>query len=432
MTTGRTAPSGGRAALGHLLRIGLATLVTGVATGLAVLLLVWIVHSVEHLIWGEGEGDFLDGLAAPAQRWLPLVSVTAAGVIAAVGWYLLRRFGRPLASVEQGVAGRRMPAPETLVDTVLQVVSVGLGASIGKEVAPRELSAMASSQVVGWFGLTPRWRRILVAAAAGSGLAAVYNVPLGGALFAVEILLGEFSVGAAVTALAVSAIATLVARPLVGDHSLYEVTLGDAGVNASLLVAAVLIGPLMGAGAASFLAVTRRLAPLRPTGWRLLVVLPVVFAAVGLVGVFFPLVLGNGRALATAGFELSAPAGMLLLLAALKYVATAASLGAGAIGGTLQPSLAIGAALGAAAAGLWALVWPGADGTSLAIVAAAAFLAASMRAPFTAIVLVIELTGAGLTLLVPIFLAVAGSLAASALWGRGRLASFVPVDPARE
>ncbi|MFT4212290.1 MAG: chloride channel protein [Microbacterium sp.] len=432
MTTGRTALSGGRAAFGHLLRIGIATLVVGLATGLAVLLLVWIVHSVEHLVWGEGEGDFLDGLAAPAQMWLPVVSVTAAGVIAAVGWYLVRRFGRPIASVEQGVDGRRMPALETLVDTVLQVVSVGLGASIGKEVAPRELSAMASSRVVTWFRLTPRWRRILIASAAGSGLAAVYNVPLAGALFAVEILLGEFSIGAAVTALAVSAIATLVARPLVGDHSLYEVTLGSGGVNASLLVAALLIGPLMGLGATSFLTVTKRLAPRRPTGWKLLIVLPAVFAAVGLAGVFFPLILGNGRALATAGFDLTEPVGMLLLLAVLKYLATAASLGAGAIGGTLQPSVAIGAALGAAAAGLWALVWPGADGTSLAIVAAAAFLAANMRAPFTAIALVVEFTGTGFTLLVPIFVAVAGSLAASALLKRGTLASFTPVDPARE
>ncbi|MDQ1130731.1 chloride channel protein [Microbacterium sp. SORGH_AS_0888] len=417
-------------AVGHLLRIALATLVAGIGTGLAVLLLVWIVHSVEHLVWGEGEGPFLDGLPSPSAPWLPLVSVTAAGVIAAVGWYLVRRFGRPIASVEQGVDGRRMPAFETLVDTVLQVVSVGLGASIGKEVAPRELSAMGASKVVGWFGLTPRWRRILIASAAGAGLAAVYNVPLGGAVFAVEILLGEFSIAAAVTALAVSAIATLVARPLVGDHSLYEV--GTVEVNASLLVAALVIGPVMGLGATSFVAATKRLSARRPTGWKLLVVLPLVFAAVGAVGMFFPLILGNGRAMATAGFDLSEPFWMLLVLAVLKYVATTVSLGAGAIGGTLQPSVAIGAALGAAAAAGWALIWPGADGTSLAIVAAAAFLAANMRAPFTAIALVIEFTDTGFTLLVPIFLAVAGSLAVSALFRRGALAGFAPVDPSRE
>jgi CIC family chloride channel protein len=115
----------------------------------------------------------------------------------------------------------------------------------------------------------------------------------------------------------------------------------------------------------------------------------------------------------------------------MKYVATAVSLGSGAIGGTLQPSVAIGAALGAAAAAGWALIWPGADGTALAVVAAGAFLAANMRAPFTAIALIIEFTGTGFTLLLPIFLAVAGSLAASRHDGR-RPARFAPIDPGRE
>jgi len=418
-----------RGGLATLLRLGIATLITGVATGLAVLLLVWIVHSLEHLVWGHEEGPFLDGLAYPSVWWLPIVTVGGAGVVAAVGWYLLRRFGRTLATVEQGVDGARMPWWETLVDTVLQVGSVAMGASIGKEVAPRELSAMAGSKIVRWFGLDPRWRRILIASAAGAGLAAVYNVPLAGALFAVEILLAQFSVGAAVVALTVSAVATLVARPLVGDGSLY--TVGSLEVNASLIVAAVLIGPLMGWGATSFATITKKLSRFRPQGWKLLVVLPLTFTAVGALGAAFPLILGNGRALATAGFDLSQPALLLIALAVLKYVATTVSLGSGAIGGTLQPSVAIGAALGAAAAAGWAFVWPGADGTALAIVAASAFLASNMRAPFTAIALIIEFTNTGFTLLLPIFLAVAGSLVASKLTSRESLRPFAPIDPAR-
>ncbi len=419
-----------RRGLGILLRLGLATAVVGVSTGLAVLLLVWIVHTIEHLVWGDDEGPFLDGLAYPSVWWLPIATVGGAGVVAAVGWYLLRRFGRKIATVEQGVAGARMPWWETLADTVIQVTSVALGASIGKEVAPRELAAMAGSKIVGWFRLDARWGRILIAAAAGAGLAAVYNVPLGGALFAIEILLAQFSVGAAVVALSVSAIATVVARPLVGDGSLY--TVASIDVNASLIVAAILIGPLMGWGATSFSTVTSLLTKVRPTGWKLLVVLPLTFTAVGALGTLFPLILGNGRALATAGFDLSQPALLLLALAALKYVATVVSLGSGAVGGTLQPSVAIGASLGAAAAAGWAFVWPGADATGLAIVAAAAFLASNMRAPFTAIVLVIEFTDTGFDLLLPIFLAVAGSLAAARLTSRASVRRFAPRDPGRE
>lgn len=405
-------------------------MVIGVSTGLAVLLLVWIVHTVEHLVWSHDEGPFLDGFALPSPWWLPILTVGGAGVIAAVGWYLLRRFGRRIATVEQGVAGAHMPWWETLADTVIQVTSVALGASIGKEVAPRELASMAGSKIVRWFRLDARWGRILIAAAAGAGLAGVYNVPLGGAVFAIEILLAQFSVGAAVVALSVSAIATIVARPLVGDGSLYQIA--PVEVSPSLLVAAILLGPLLGWAATSFSTVTVRLAAFRPTGWKLLVSLPLTFAAVGALGVFFPLILGNGRSLATAGFDLSQPALLLLLLALLKYIATVVSLGSGAVGGTLQPSVAIGAALGAAAAAGWAYVWPGADGTALAIVAAAAFLASTMRAPFTAIILVIEFTATGFDLLLPIFLAVAGSLAASRLTTPASLRRFAPLDPARE
>jgi CIC family chloride channel protein len=418
-----------RRGFASLLRLALATALIGVAAGLAVLLLVWIVHSLEHLVWGREEGPFLDGFTYPDPGWLPIVTVGGAGVVAAVGWYLLRRFGRRIATVEQGVDGARMPWWETLADTVLQVGSVAMGASIGKEVAPRELSAMVGSKIVRWFGLDARWCRILIASAGGAGLAAVYNVPLGGALFAIEILLAQFSVGAAVVALAASSIATLVARPLVGDGSLYTVT--SVEVDASLLVAAVLIGPLMGWGATSFSVVTKKLSRFRPEGWRLLVILPLVFTAVGALGAVFPLVLGNGRALAAAGFDLSQPALVLILLAAAKYIATTVSLGAGAIGGTLQPSVAIGSALGAAAAAGWAFIWPGADGTALAIVAATAFLASTMRAPFTAIALVIEFTDTGFSLLLPIFLAVAGSLAASRVTSRESLRGFAPVDPSR-
>lgn len=418
-----------RRGLATLARLGVATLLVGVATGLAVLLLVWIVHTLEHLVWGHEQGPFLDGLPYPSVWWLPIVTVGGTGVVAALGWYLLRRFGRRIATVEQGVDGARMPWWETLADTVIQVGAVALGASIGKEVAPRELSAMASSKVVRWFRLDARWGRILIASAAGAGLAAVYNVPLAGALFAVEILLAQFSVGAAVVALVVSTIATLVARPLVGDGSLYSI--GSVEVNASLIVAAILIGPLMGWGATSFAVVTKKLARFRPEGWKLLVVLPLTFTAVGVLGAVFPLILGNGRALATAGFDLSQPALLLIALAVLKYVATALSLGSGAIGGTLQPSVAIGAALGAAVAAGWAFVWPGADGTALAVVAASAFLASNMRAPFTAIALIIEFTNTGFDLLLPIFLAVAGSLAASKLTSRESLRPFAPIDPAR-
>jgi CIC family chloride channel protein len=125
-------------------------------------------------------------------------------------------------------------------------------------------------------------------------------------------------------------------------------------VTPSLLVAAVLVGPLMGWTATSF-AVTARLSRRRPTGWKL-IVLPVTFAAVGVLGAFFPS--SSAMVGPRDGRLRSRPAALLLIaLAVMKYVATAVSLGR-CDRRHAAASVAIGAALGAAAAAGWALIWP--------------------------------------------------------------------------
>lgn len=255
---------------------------------------------------------------------------------------------------------------------------MGLGASIGREVAPRELGAA----IAGWLskkaGVTSRERRILVACGAGAGLAAVYNVPLGGALFSVEILLAEISFATALPALATAAIATIVARIDVASTPLYTMPRFD--LSPSLFVWAVLASPVLGFTALGFVRLVRLMEGIRPRSWGIIVVMPLVFTAVGLIAIPFPEVLGNGRALGQTAFSALMPIGMIAVLAVVKVITTTATIGSGAAGGTLTPSLAIGACLGAALGGVWELAWPGGPVAAFAFVAAAAFLASTMRA----------------------------------------------------
>jgi CIC family chloride channel protein len=415
--------------VGSLARLALATLIVGIAAGLAGALLLAVLYVIQGALWGDARSPYL-GAATPTPGWLPALTVTAAGILGAGSWYALRRWAPPVASIEQGVAGARMPVWSTLADTVTQVSTVALGSSVGKEVAPRELAAAAASAIARWFGLGQRWGGILIASAAGAGLAAVYNAPLGGAVFALEILLVRFGPAAAVPAFAASGVATAVARPLAGDASVYA--LPQVQTDASLLMACLVLGPLMGVGGSAFARVTEWLSRRRPTGWRLLVALPVVGALVGVTGMFLPLVLGNGEALAQTGFDGSLPALVLLAYAVAKTATTTATLGAGAVGGILQPSVAIGVALGAAAAAPWSWLAPGADAAAMAAVCGAAFLAASMRAPVTATLLMIEFTGTGTTLALPIVLAVAGATATAAMLQGIRGRRVRPLDPGRE
>ena len=410
-----TAP---RIAPSWVLRLVIVTILVGVGSGIGGLLVSIALHALEHVAYGYSSGSFLHGVlgASPARR---VIALGIAGVVGALGWWALRRWGRPVVTVEASVAGESMPKRVTLVNTALQIVIVGLGASIGREVAPRELGAM----VAGWLseraGLTARERRILVACGAGAGLAAVYDVPLGGAVFAVEILLAELTLATALPALATAAIATLVAQLVVPTGPLY--TLPKLTLTPTLLVWSVIAGPVIGFAALGFVSGARWALAHRATGNWILLAMPLIFLAVGFLSIPFPSILGNGRALGQVAFDGTVPLLLIAALLVVKAVATTGTIYSGAAGGTLTPSLALGAALGASLGAAWSLVWPGSPVVAFAFIAAAAFLASSMRAPFTALILVLEFTGQGPALLAPTMVAIAGSVAVTYLFNRGRI-----------
>ncbi|HWU45778.1 MAG TPA: chloride channel protein [Humibacter sp.] len=389
-----------------LLRFAIVTVLTGIGAGIGGLLLTLLLRAVEHLALGYSSGTLLEG-AESAPAWRRFAVVTVAGVVGALGWYAIRRWGSPIASIKKSVNGRRMPWPSTLANVVLQIVVVGLGASVGREVAPRELGALLAGWLSERVGLSARDRRIIIACGAGAGLAAVYSVPLGGTLFAVEILLAEVSISTVVPALAASAIATLVASVVVPGAPLYSAQ--QFSLSPAILVGSLVLGPVLGVASAGFVWCVRRAQHIRPAGWHILVVMPVVFAGVGVLAFFWPAVLGNGRSLGQLAFDGALPLGTFVLLSLIKAVATTATIGAGAAGGTLTPSLSIGAGLGASAGLIWAALWPGAPIGAFALIGSAAFLAANMRAPLTGLVLVVEFTHEGVSLLPALLLAVAGA-----------------------
>lgn len=403
------------------IRLVTVTVLVGVGAGVSGLVVSVALREVEHFAYGYSSGTFL-GAITEAPPWQRVTVLAVAGVIGGVGWWALRRWGATTVSVEQSVAGKQMPPLSTAANVGLQVIIVGLGASIGREVAPRELGAAFAGWLSEKTRVTSRERRILIACGAGAGLAAVYSVPLGGALFAVEILLAEISFATVLPALATAAIATIVARFVVPSTPLYTVPRLD--LTPSLFVWAVFAGPVLGFAAVGFVRLVGVAERTRPRSWLIVLVMPAVFTVVGVTSLVFPEVLGNGKALGETAFAGAMPFGVLGLLALVKIVATTATIGSGAAGGTLTPSLAIGACIGAALGGVWEIVWPGGPVAAFAFVAAAAFLASTMRAPFTALVLVIEFTNQGPALLVPTMVCIAGAVAISYLLARRRVAGI--------
>ncbi|PLS26205.1 chloride channel protein [Bifidobacterium parmae] len=420
-------------------RLGLlvaATLVLGALIGAGAGLLTLLLYGVEHVMLG-----YVESGAAPGPFHVPAVrravSVTVGLSVAALVWWLLRTKTTKVPSVKKAVAGERMPWWQTIVHVVLQIFIVGSGASIGREVAPRELGAMLAQRFCDLFhiggegsgeaGLADR--RMIVAVAAGAGLGGVYDAPLAGMFFAVEILLADVTIEKVGFALGMSATAAYVASLVKGRHTFYAVAGMTADYTPSLMLFALLCGAACGAAGALFRKGSSWATAHQPKGAALLWQMPLAGLFTGLVAVFAPQVMGNGRAAAQLGFDgldmgavvaaYSAQTvhaaqvwpliGLLAATFLAKAVTTLATIRSGASGGVLQPGIALGATLGATLGILWSFTFPGDPVGVCALIGAAALLSASQQAPLMAMCLVMELAEAPIALFVPVGLAVAAS-----------------------
>jgi CIC family chloride channel protein len=379
---------------------------TGVAAGLFGDLMMLVLFTAQRLAFGWHSGS-LEAAVARVPDARRLIVLLAAGAFGGVAWYLLRRLTPGEKTEIDDVVwgeGQRLSFRRSLGTSVISEVVIGMGASIGRENAPKLMGGAAAGALAGWARLSPGQRKLLLACGGGAGLAAVYNVPLGGALFTAEIMMGTITLPVALPALACSGIATVTAWLYLPRHATY---LGVPAYQftAPLLVWALVAGPLIGLAASGYIRLIGWVTHHAATG-RTAVFAPVgAFGILGLAGFAYPQLFGNGKDMADSAFLGAGGLGLLLVLAALKPLVTALCLGSGASGGLFTPTLSTGAVLGAAAGIAWSLAWPGSPPGAYAVVGAAAMLGAAMQAPLTALALMLELTGGGFPVMIPMLAA---------------------------
>ena len=118
-----------------------------------------------------------------------LLALLACGLVGGVGWVLIHRYGDPLVDIKKAVqdSTKEMPPLTTFIHATLQIITVGMGSPLGREVAPREASAGIMSGLLRYVDMRPEDKSLIIACAAGAGLAAVYNSPLSAAIYARDI-----------------------------------------------------------------------------------------------------------------------------------------------------------------------------------------------------------------------------------------------------
>jgi H+/Cl- antiporter ClcA len=367
-----------------------AIVIVGLLAGAAGAATTLLLHAVEHLTYHYSFGSLLTGVgdSSPIRR---AVGPMIGGALAGLGWWALRR-GGDVPGLSATISDhRRIQRWRMSIDAVLQVLLVGSGASLGREGAPRQISAAFGDLGMSRLSLTPRDREILLACAAGAGLGAVYGVPLGGALFATRIMLRTWHPRALGTALITSSLAVAVAAPV--THLEHSLVWPDVQSSYLLLFLGLAIAPLSVAVGLAFDRVMTAARP-RPQmrSWTLIPAIAAAGLVMGVCSIWWPELPGNGRSILTVSVDAGLTIGGAAVLLVLKPASTALFLRAGAVGGMITPALATGAAAGSLVT-LALNHWVGTDlhVAAVSLTCAAGVLAITQRAPLWAALFVWEL-----------------------------------------
>jgi CIC family chloride channel protein len=389
-------------------RFWLALVITGIVTGLFGDLLMWILAQAERVGYHYHSGSFQTSVATVSST-RRIVVLLIASAIGAVSWYLIRRYlRRDKSDIDDAIwnGDGELSLRRSVLTSIVSEVVVGLGASIGREAAPKLMGGASGSVTSRWLHLTTEQKRLLVACGGGAGLACVYNVPFGGAIFTAEVLFGSFALPVVMPALVTSLIATMVAWLYLPSGATYG-DIPQYRFSGSLMVWSIIAGVIIGLLAVGYVRLIGWASHFRAKGWHIFWMMPVAFLGLGVIGIWYPQLLGNGKGLAHGAFLGVGGIGVLFALFALKPLVTAMMLGSGAAGGVFTPFLATGALFGAFFGSVWIHLWPGTPVGAFAIVGAAAMIGASMQAPIAGLVLVLELTHIGFSLMIPMMAATA-------------------------
>jgi len=291
--------------------------------------------------------------------------------------------------------------------TVTAAVTIGSGGSVGREAPIAQIGAAIGSGVGQFLRVSAERMRSLVACGAAGGIAAVFNAPIGGVFFSLEVLLGDFSAATFAPIVVASVISTTVSRALLGNVLIFEVPRYTLAGFRVLLLSAVL-GIICGLAAVFFMRLLesseKRFSVSRIPLWARTAA---GGALMGLIAVAFPQVLGTDETTLDMAIRGAFPWLLLLLFAYMKILATSLSLGSGGSGGVLGPAVFIGGILGAAvgtAANTW---FPGVFGLpgGYALIGMAAFLAPVIGGPITSIMILFEMAG-NYRIILPLLVAV--------------------------
>ena len=372
-------------------RLFIAVILQGIVSGLSGIFLHYLLEMVEGLAFGQSEhhSRFLTDGVSSSRIGLSLIIV---GLSSSLVWYFLQKGSKIYsikAQMKDETSQYKLHFLKQLFHSIWQIIAVGGGAPIGKEAAPREIGTLFAGPIGKICILSMKDSIFLLACGAGAGLAAVYQVPLTSVFFVFETLGIALSIKRFVLVGLTTYVSTYIAGLVVSDQALYQIpaitwSLKEIWIIPLLLLFLTPLAWLFGR-------LSKAASSNRIKDKRILLTLPSAFLFLVGLASSFPHLLGNGRMMAQEILNGSSDQTVLLMFF-LKAVVVLIILWAGAYGGTLTPSFA----LGMSGAALLGMILGLDSQPTVLLLGSVCFLSVTLRAPWSATGLVIGFTGIAL------------------------------------
>lgn len=420
-----------------LTQLALLALGLGVVTGIGAVLFRDLIGLIHNLLFAGHASFHYDAnvFTAPAPWGMLVILVPVLGAIGVT--FLVSNFapeakGHGVPEVMDAVyhKGGVIRPVVALVKSLASALAIGSGSSVGRE-GPIIQIGSALGSTLGQIVRMPAGQRIaLVAAGAGAGIAATFNTPIGGVMFAIELMMPEVSVETFLPVAIATGTATFVGRWFFGDTPAFHVPpLQAMAVDSSALIVLALfavLGALSGVAAAGFIKALHLAEDLfdriKPRYFRhmlgMLIVAVLMYSLLRIFGQYYVDGVGYATVQAVLAGQISA-FWLLALLGLCKAFATSISLGSGSSGGIFSPSLYMGAALGGAFAALWNLAGLPIQLSvpAFAMVGMGAMVGGGTGAVMTAVTMIFEMT-LDYSIVMPMIVAVAMSIGARRVLSR--------------
>lgn len=345
------------------------------------------------MFFGFGKNGF-SFLGKADVLFLPIIGLVLVSII--VKYFAPEAKGHGVPEVMAAIAekGGIIRPRIVLVKAVASALCIGSGGSVGREGPIVQIGSAFGSTLGQYLGLPERYLRLMVACGAGAGIAATFNAPIGGVMFATEVILGSFALQNFTAIVISSVVSAAIGRIYLGNHPSFPMPIYHVG-HFKVYWMYVIIGLLSGVWGFVYIKVLYRIEDwFDARKWAFWVKAILGGGIVGFIGIWFPQVFGVGYEWVDQALKNHMGLKLLLALLVLKLLATSVTIAAGGSGGVFSPGLYQGSMLGGAIGVLMYILFPhsGISPGAMAAMAMAGVFAGSAQAPVTAIMMLFEMT----------------------------------------